>query len=165
MTTLLKVLRKISVGFAWVGSILIGVVMVLTVLDAFGRYFLNRPLVGTVEVSESSMVILVFSALAYCHFTIEHVSVGVNLERFGKRVQFVGKQFASVVALVYFGLLTWQSGKVALYSFKIKETSWGSYPLPLYVGKLVIAAGAGLMFICLVVEMLTFLRSEGRKIE
>ena len=157
MSALAGGLKKAGIVFAWMGSSLIGLVMVLTAFDALGRYLFNLPLAGVLEVSESSMVILVFSNLLYCHLTIGHVTLEFDLLKTYPRAKMVARYLVSLIGFTYLGLLSWKSGEVALYSLKIGETSWGSYPVPLYVAKIAVFVGSGLLCIYLVVELIEIL--------
>jgi len=154
MGNLARGIKKVGTGFAWLGSSLIGLVMVLTAFDALGRYLFNYPLPGVLEVSESSMVILVFSNLLYCHLTIGHVTVGFDLLKTYPRAKVVVRHLVFLIGLTYLGLLSWKSGEVALYSLKIRETSWGSYPVPIYVAKIAVCVGSGLLCTYLLVELI-----------
>jgi len=157
MGGLLRAIKIAGTSFAWIGSSLIGLVMVLTAVDALGRYIFNFPLAGVLEVSESSMVILVFSNLLYCHLTIGHVSLEFDLLKTYPKAKMMARYLVSLVGLTYLGLLTWKSCEVALYSLKIRETSWGSYPVPLYLAKIAVFVGSGLLCIYILVEIIEIL--------
>lgn len=157
MSALAGGIKRVGTWFAWIGSSLIGLVMVLTAFDALGRYLFNFPLAGVLEISESSMVILVFSNLLYCHLTIGHVSLEFDLLKTYPKARVVARHLVSLIGFTYLGLLSWKSGQVASYSLKIRETSWGSYPVPLYVAKIAVCVGSGLLCIYLVVELIEIL--------
>src|SRR4030042_1936142 len=157
MGGLARAIKIVGTSFAWFGSSLIGVVMVLTAVDALGRYIFNLPLAGVLELSESSMVILVFSNLLYCHLTIGHVTLEFDLFKTYPKAKMIAHYLVSLVGLTYLGLLSWKSGEVALYSLRIGETSWGSYPVPLYLAKIAVFLGSGLLFIYILVEIIEIL--------
>lgn len=163
MNILIKIVRGIANGLAWIGAGLIGIIMILTALDALGRYFFNYPLTGTLEVSESSIVIVIFFTVAYCQFTGGHIQVGLIVDRLSGKVKVIAHYLSTIAAIIYFGLLSWQSGLVALYAFKIKETSWGSYPIPLYPAKFAVCVGTGIMCIYLILELVTIDLSKFEK--
>jgi TRAP-type transport system small permease protein len=60
---------------AYVSSVTIGVIMMLTVADVFMRYVFKRPITGSTEITEFMMVILLLSivpaAMAHRHITVD----------------------------------------------------------------------------------------------
>ena len=55
--------------------------MVLTAFDVFGRYFLNRPIRGALELTEFLLVIAVSAGFAYTQTTNGHISVELFVMR------------------------------------------------------------------------------------
>ena len=56
------VINAIVRTLVYAAMVILGAMMLLTVIDVFGRYLLNRPLVGSTEVTEVMMVTLAFFA-------------------------------------------------------------------------------------------------------
>jgi TRAP-type C4-dicarboxylate transport system permease small subunit len=85
----------------------LGAMSLLTVVDAFGRYILNRPVIGSVEIFELLMVVLIFSSLPLVTLDRSHISVDIftaNLRPGARRIQ---EALAQVVAFWISGLLAW----------------------------------------------------------
>ena len=59
--------------------------VLLTFLDVFLRYFFNRPISGTVEFTELLMVIMYFSGLAKAQWDEAHVSMDIITGRLGPK--------------------------------------------------------------------------------
>jgi TRAP-type C4-dicarboxylate transport system permease small subunit len=60
---------------AYLGGIVLLGLMVLTVVAVVLRYGFNAPILGAQDVSELSLVLVVFLGLAYCGWTGGHVAV------------------------------------------------------------------------------------------
>lgn len=82
--TLLRILEPaanaLSTFCKWLsagGMIVFMGIVILTFLDVFLRYFFNRPLPGTYEVTEMLMALVVFSAIAYGQWNKSHVIMDV----------------------------------------------------------------------------------------
>lgn len=58
-----------------IGGLAVCAMMLVTTLDVGGRYFLNRPLFGAVEITELLMVMVIFMALPYLTSRSEHINV------------------------------------------------------------------------------------------
>ena len=70
-----------------IASVVLFFMMLLTIADVFLRKIFNKSILGTVEVSEFMLVILIFFALAHTEVLNGHVKVDLVLSRFGERVQ------------------------------------------------------------------------------
>jgi len=78
-----------------VTAIILSYMMVLTVVDVFGRFFLNKPIPGSFEMMEFSLAILVFAAMPLVTWDRGHVSVTL-LDGIFKGA---GKKFQQIVVL------------------------------------------------------------------
>ncbi|MGH8695184.1 MAG: hypothetical protein ACREVS_01780, partial [Burkholderiales bacterium] len=58
-------LSRLALGLLLLGTVGMLVSMVLGVADVVGTKFLDWPVPGTLEATESTMVLIVFGALAY----------------------------------------------------------------------------------------------------
>lgn len=56
-------------------AVMLAAMMLLTVVDVGGRYFFNRPLLGSFEITEIMLACLVFCTLPLVTLAHEHISV------------------------------------------------------------------------------------------
>jgi len=49
--------------------------MILTLLDVFGRYLFNSPIMGAYEITELMLVILIFAGIPLASANDEHIAV------------------------------------------------------------------------------------------
>lgn len=76
--------RKFTVFCKWLSVGGIGcfcVIVLLTFLDVFLRYFFNSPIAGAHEVTEMLMPLVVFSGIAYAQCRKNHVTMDIVTER------------------------------------------------------------------------------------
>jgi TRAP-type C4-dicarboxylate transport system permease small subunit len=123
-------------------------------IDSIGRYFLGSPIPGTLELSESVIVMIIFLTIPFCQMTSGHIRVTFLIEKMPAKIRMWLKHITNIMVIVYFSMLCWRSWLIAWYSWSIKETSWGSYPIPLYPAKFSVSVGSGLMAIYLLLILI-----------
>lgn len=113
----------------------------LTVSDIGGRWLLNSPVRGTVEVTSLVLVLLVFLGLAHSEDLGDHISVDLIYVRVGDRGKMVLDVFADTLSIVVLGILAYR-----LYQFGFRQIDSGAYtPVrrwPVYPFVFVAAFGA-----------------------
>lgn len=132
--------------------------MFLGVGDVVGTQFLKQPLPGARELTESTMVLIVFGALTYAQIQRSHIRVELLYTRMGPRVQAAMDVVTDIAAIVFFGLLFWQAINEVQISWEIDEATVGLIRFPLYPARIILAAGAGLLILRLIIDMFSDLR-------
>ena len=122
------------------GSIALALLMLLTVADVFGRYFLNRPAPGTFELTELFMVFIVFLALGLAQHHNEHISLDLAYNYFPSRLKNYTNVLIDVVNLTAMAAVTWQLYE---YSRRMGEDNYTTAVLQLPIQPFVIVAVAG----------------------
>lgn len=131
-----KLLHYVSGG-------LIVALMLLTVANIVGRWLWDIPVSGSVELTQTGMVAIVFLGLAYAQVQEDHIRVDLLYERLGNRGKTVLGLFAAVVSFATVAVVTW-----SLYDYvgvlEASNRTTSSLGIPLfYVGWLA-AAGAAI---------------------
>lgn len=90
-----------------VGVIVLPIMMLLTVGDVFGRYTLNRPIPGTLELVQFMLLIVVFLGLAYTASDKGHVSIDFVTQRLPPRTQDFIASIVYLVSTAIFIIMTW----------------------------------------------------------
>lgn len=98
----------------------LGLLMVLTVANVILRDFFDKPIMGTPELSEFMMVLVVFLALAWCAITRKHVKVELFTSRLSTKTQVILNGITLLLTLGIFVIITWQS---ALESMEVYDTT------------------------------------------
>jgi TRAP-type C4-dicarboxylate transport system permease small subunit len=114
-------LQKTTAGvfriLLYIGMSFVVAMMLLTVAHGFGRYALNMPIPGLMELSSVMLVSMVFLSLAYTQVVKGHVGIGTIVDRFPPRVQKGIGVFNYTVCLVMIVILVWQSISRGIYLF------------------------------------------------
>jgi len=148
-----------GLGYLAVGLLLLGAVgmlvsMALGVADVVGTEFLGRPVPGALEVTESTMVLIVFGALAHAQKRRAHIRVELLYGVAGPRTRAFMDVTTHLAALVFFALLTWQGIGEFRYSWEMREATMGTIRFPLYPARLLLVVGAALLVLQLVVDLI-----------
>jgi len=82
--------------------------MVLTFFDVVGRYLLNRPIPGGVEVAELGMMALIFAGLPLVSHADEHVTMDFIDKVLGARQLAVLERLVDALCTAVMLFLAWQ---------------------------------------------------------
>jgi TRAP-type C4-dicarboxylate transport system permease small subunit len=100
-------IRSASKALSMVGLAVILVIVCWTAINVILRIF-DRPITGTVELTEHLMIILICSGLAFAAALRGHIVIDVVASRFPKRLRDVCDVFVSLVSLGIFSLFSWR---------------------------------------------------------
>jgi TRAP-type C4-dicarboxylate transport system permease small subunit len=96
---------------------------VLSVVDVFGRYLLNRPLPGTLELSEFCLALLVFFGLGSTGLSNSQVVVDIVIERLPPRLRAATEAANAILGAGLWGLIAWRSADQAWHVAQKSEVS------------------------------------------
>jgi len=102
-----------------------------------------------------------FFALGFTFRRGELIRVGLGIERFGPRARLVAEGCVLALAGVLVGYIVWWTGNDVLFSYQIEDRAQGSVGFLLWIPKLAMPLGAGVLLIAIVDEFVTVLL--GRK--
>jgi len=91
----------------WSVYILHAGMMLTTFIDVVGRYFFNKPLLGSFELIQMYMAILGGLAICYAATTRAHINVDLFFERFSKRTQVILSVVSSFLGCGIWGLVAY----------------------------------------------------------
>ncbi|HUU65585.1 MAG TPA: TRAP transporter small permease [Dehalococcoidales bacterium] len=137
-------------------------IMVLTASDVILRYVFNRPIVGSFDLTEYMMAIVVSFSLAYCAFFKGHVSVDIVVSRLPRRAQAVIDGITGLLGIILFSLITWQSFVYMklLFDSGLKSTV---LLIPRFPFAGLVCLGSAFLTVVLVADFLEFLSRAVRK--
>lgn len=144
-----------------IASIILFFMMALTITDVFLRKVFSRSILGTVELTEFLMLILVFFTLAQTEILNGHVKVDLVMSRFSERIQSFVDMVTQFVCFLLFGLFTWSA---LVYSAKMRTVGEASQDLwlPLYPFIFIVALGCAILGLILFIKFLTALLKMAR---
>jgi TRAP-type C4-dicarboxylate transport system permease small subunit len=138
--TFLKGFDSLTHVFHWVGYVSLVGIVVVTFIDVAGRYCLNKPLLGSLEILELAMAVLGGFAMFYTTTRGGHISVDLFYVRFSRRHQIVVDRFSSIVGFVAWGIIAYQ-----VYLLGMRMLKSGDFTnllhIPLYPFQFVFALG------------------------
>lgn len=120
-----NVLHKIS-------SVLLFLLMFLTTADVVGRYFFNKPITGTYELTGLALAMMIFFSLGSGQLSKDHIEIDFLTNMMPVKVQATLYAIASLVLFSLMSLTTWQLFEYMNRSFQGGELS-GDLGLPLYI--------------------------------
>ena len=103
-----RVLFKSSKGINVVGLFLLPVMMFLTTADVILRYFFNRPIIGSVEVTEFMVALMAALGFAYVGMRRDHIIVSTVVERFAPRVRIIIDTITGLASGIFISLVSWR---------------------------------------------------------
>ena len=83
-------MRRLAIGLVLLGSLGMMLSMLICVADVIGTNFFDWPVPGTLEITESTMVLIVFGALAFTQEKRGHIRVEILHGFMSARVQVAG---------------------------------------------------------------------------
>lgn len=128
--------------------------MFLGVADIVGTQILLIPVPGPRELTESTMVLIVFGALAYAQIRRAHIRVELVYFQMPPRVRAAMDVITDLAAMAFYGLILSQAIAEAQYSLQIGEATVGLIRFPLWPARFILAAGCGLMILQLTLHLI-----------
>lgn len=141
MAALNRLLDRISALTGMVAMAFLAFMMFGITIDVIARAWLGRAVPGLFEMSELSMVMVVFMGLGYTLIDDAHIRVTMLTDRFPVRMGQYVTALAWGLAALAFVMLAWPSTREAAYSFGIREFRWGSFQMPIWWAKIAVAGG------------------------
>jgi TRAP-type transport system small permease protein len=146
-------IEKFTKIMAIIASIFLGAMALLTLCDVIGRYFFNRPILGTWELVGMMLVFAGTWGFAYAQVMKSHIRVDILLNRFPPRGQAFMNVLSYLMGAVGFALITWQVSIMAKnYMVHGYVTDTLNQPIFPYMIGLVI--GAGLITLVLLLDLI-----------
>lgn len=121
LSKLEKAVRPFTRGINAVGTVGLFLMMLMVTTDVVLRDAFRSPIKGTIEISELFQVMVVFFGLAYCESKRGHVRVDFLLSHLGRRTRLTLEAVITLIALIFFALMTWYSAANAIHAWHSKE--------------------------------------------
>jgi len=159
---LYKVVRPASGALHSVGISVLGLMMLLTAADVTLRYVFDRPIIGSFDVSEYMMAVLVAFGLAYCAVMKGHVRVELVVSRLPQRTQAILDSITGFVGFVLFFVITWQCFAYVKILYDSKVTS-SVLHIPPYPFAALVGLGSAWLTLVLLADFFDFLSKAVKK--
>jgi TRAP-type C4-dicarboxylate transport system permease small subunit len=154
--TLQGLLRRISEWIMWLGAGLLILATLMTVTDSFGRYFLNSPITGSIEIARLLLVGIAFAGMVYIASKDGNVKIDILTSHFPKVVQQALNYIMTFVSAATMAVVSWQLWLAALKAIRTDVAS-GALHIPYAPFKFAASIMAGLICLLLLVSLFKFL--------
>jgi TRAP-type C4-dicarboxylate transport system permease small subunit len=121
---------------------------------------LNIFLPGADDFSAFLCVATAFFALAHTFKRGELIRVGLFIERLGPAARRWMEAAVLLLAAAMVGYIVWWTFQDALFSLEIDELAQGSIAFPLWIPKLAMPLGSGILLVAILDELVIVLRGE-----
>ncbi len=101
-------IQKLNRLVCGAGAVFLLPLMLLTSGEVIGRNLFNRPIAGTVELSEYLLAVFILLGVAYTQQVKGHVAVSILVSRLPFRGQMVLNIISTLLSLFIIALLAWQ---------------------------------------------------------
>ena len=115
--------------------------------DVVGTQFFGWPIPGVLEITESTMTLIVFGALAYAQIRRNHIRVELIYSHMGPRTRAAMDVAANVAAIIFFGFLLSEAIAEGMTSWRIRETADGLIQFPLYPARWILISGTVMLLL------------------
>lgn len=153
-------MRRLSRLAASAGMFLVMPLMLLTTGDVISRSFFNKPVAGTLELSEYLLVVFVLLGAAYTQQVKGHVGVDFLTSRFSPQSRSFCQVLTTLASLFIVTVLVWQGFLEGLHERTVSDM----WRIPQSPFRLLVAAGGLLLWLELFIDFLESLaRLMGRQ--
>ena len=125
-------MQRLRKALEYLAALSLCILIIVTVVDVFGRYVLNTPLPGAFEYVRALMAIVTFAALPLVSARNEHLRAGILDHLISARVNALREPFIQLVSTVVLGGIAWRLGSEAARKW-ISKDSLTSIDLPLWI--------------------------------
>lgn len=129
------------------------VMMLLGFADVFGRYLLNSPITGTLEVFEILLPGIVVFSLAYAQRAKAHIAVDIFYARFPSPFKKAVGLVINLWAILFFAVVAWRSTLIAILHWHTGRRI-SNLEVPIYAIDLFVPVGALAICLVLISELL-----------
>jgi TRAP-type C4-dicarboxylate transport system permease small subunit len=115
--------------------------MALVVANIIGRYLFNKPLTGTLEFTETLLVLVIFCSIALTQYDGGHIRVVLMTRRLPRHVQRIFTVIAMLAGCAFFIWCSYAAWVFAAEAYSFGEQEWGEVVFPLWPVKFVVFFG------------------------
>ena len=143
--------RWLSYGSAGILSVL----LLLAAGDVIMRYIFNNPIDAAFELTGFLLLGFIVLSFAYVQGRRGHIALTFIVDRLRPTPRLALDIFALGVGLLLFAAMTYMGWSRALESWTIREFSPGLVELPVYPARFLLAIGASLMSVRLILDIVS----------
>lgn len=144
----------LNARFAWFVAFLMCPMIGIMISEIVMRYFFNRPMIWAHETSQFLYGGYIVLAGAYTLMASGHVNVDIIWGRLSPRKRAIVDICTAGFVFLYLGVLFWESLKVTITAWKIKETTMTHWGPPYYPLRTTVPVGCVLFMLQAVAKLI-----------
>ncbi len=154
--------ERVTTWLARAGAVGLAIIMALTFCDVVGRYVFNAPIVGTVDVTELMMGLMIYLGVGLTTFSRGHIRVDLVIDRLSRRARAACDVITLGISIAVVTLMCWQLWLKAGVTFEKGDLTqiweWHIWPFAY-----VMAACSILMVTSLLLQFIEAARDVARR--
>ncbi len=154
-----RISDSLASWLAYIAGLSLVLMMLHVTLDVFLKYFFKLPIPGTAEVVAAYYMIgTVFLPLAYIEVHNRPIVVELFYDRMPRALQAPLDVLGTLATFAFYAFLTWQSTKIALASFEIREYIDGLWKVMVWPSRFLIPLGLATACMALLMRLAILLK-------
>lgn len=144
-------IRKITKGLCFMGMFFAIPLMLITTFDAIGRDLFDKPLPGTIELSEYMLSIIVLLGAAYTQQVKGHVGVDFLIKRLSDKTRSIVGIITTIASMFIIAIVIWQGYVEGIHEKTVSDM----LRVPQKPFRLLVAVGGFLLWLELLADLIT----------
>lgn len=140
-----------------VGMFLAIPLMLITTGDVISRGFFNKPIPGTLELSEYMLSIIILLGAAYTQQVKGHIGVDFLTKRFSTRTQSIVEIFTTLASMFIITIMVWQGFIEGIHEKTVSDM----LRVPQWPFRLLVAVGGFLLWMELCIDLINSIGKMG----
>jgi TRAP-type C4-dicarboxylate transport system permease small subunit len=133
--------------------------MIITTTDVMSRGFFNKPIPGTLELSEYMLCIIILLGAAYTQQVKGHVGVNFLTKRFSTRTRSLVEILTTLASMFIITIMVWQGFIEGIHEKTVSDM----LRVPQWPFRLLVAVGGFLLWMELLIDLLNSIARMGRR--
>ncbi len=154
--SIIKAIQRISNYACVAGMFSLLIMMLLTTCDVIGRNFLKAPIIGSFELTEFMLVVVVLLAIPYTQQVEGNARITLFVFRLSPRRQLIVDSIMTLLSLTFFLIISWGALKETLHSYHAGGVS-DILRIPKWPFKFLVAIGIFILSLELLIRLITSL--------
>lgn len=152
-------IRRTTYLVCAVGMFLAIPLMIITTTDVMSRGFFNKPIPGTLELSEYMLCIIILLGAAYTQQVKGHVGVNFLTKRFSTRTRSLVEILTTLASMFIITIMVWQGFIEGIHEKTVSDM----LRVPQWPFRLLVAVGGFLLWMELLIDLLNSIARMGRR--
>lgn len=154
-------MRALRIGLGWVEDLMTRaaglMILFLAILgfgSVFGRYLINTPVPDMPTIGAELTIFIIFFSLSRTQRCNAHVRADSLISRLPLGARRVFDMFGLLMGILLFSILTWQSWRLAVQSWIVRDAASVFPYYPLWPARFVIPFGSAMIVFRMILDLL-----------